>query len=426
MSQEVKQRKITKNKKNFIGLFISILIYLLISFTLSIFGISNKTILPETAILYDKINCQGVVIKDEFVYNSKGSGQLNIIVKEGDRIPVGTKVANISMLQDNSKLKQELLEIEQRIETLSKSDKNSKNQNDKSEVDNLKQAVLEEIQENINSNSFIEIQNDKEKLQTYNDYATEDTLLIQSLDSLKKEKEILIKQINSNNISYYSQNSGIVSYEIDGYESIYLPKEFENYTYDIFNLDNKKVSKDKFITNDEVMIGNPIFKIINNFEWYIAIKVEDNTLINEYECGQAILCELEDGSELNGRIVSINNTNNNSVLVVKYTTYIHENYNLRFPSISIIKSKQDSYKIPSEVIVEKDGNKGVFIKEINGIVKFRRISILGIEGKDTFINKGDHNGYIQFEGDDKPVRTVTLFDEIFYDPLSVTEGEILN
>lgn len=423
MSQKIEKSKRPKKKRILIVISSFFIVYLLMSSIPLIFGNFQKTILPDTGILYKKVEGQGVVIKDEIVYNADGSGQLNLAITEGERIPVGVEVASISLLQDTSRLKQELVEINQRIETLSKSDKSaSKKEDDKSKVDSEKLDLIENIQKNISSKSFSDIQSEKEELKLYDDTIQVNTLLGQGIDALKQQRLILENQINSNNIRYYSKRSGIVSYHIDGYENIYRPLEFENYTFDNIIISDIVEQKSE---QDEITTGKPVFKIINNFEWYMAIKVEDRSQVEQYEIGQPLVFELDNGTELNGKIIMLNISNNNVVIVLKLNTYLHEDYNLRFTPISIINYKKEGLKIPTDVIIEKDGKKGVYIKEIYGIVKFRQIDILGVEDDYTFINKGDNNGYILFEGDEKPKKTITLHDEIFIDPAGVTEGEIL-
>lgn len=383
----------------------------------TIFGIGNKTVLPEVGILYDKSKGQAFVIKDETLYKSDGSGQLNLLIKEGERVGVGIEVANISILQDNSQLKQDLIKVDQQIAILS--NKNLESTTDTS-VDLMTTNIIDKIQEDLSSDKFIDVLNTKEELLALEKYSRQDTLLSQSIENLKNKRESLLNQINTGSLRYYSQQSGIISYHIDGYEQIFLPKEFENYTYDMVQLkDFEEADND-----DKVETGEPIFKIIDNFQWYMAIKIEDKKDIEDYVLGQTVKLELEDKTELKGKIITINYSGTNAVLVLRFNDYIHNNYNLRHTSVDLIHSKKEGHKIPTDVIIERDGDKGVYIKEINGIVKFRPIKIFGEEGDYTFIDKGNSNGYIEFiEG--KPVKTVTLYDEIFINPTSVIEGEIL-
>ena len=94
--------------------------------------------------------------------------------------------------------------------------------------------------------------------------------------------------------------------------------------------------------------------------------------------------------------------------------------------VNIIKYKHDGFKIPTRSIVEKDGTKGVYIKGISGIIKFKPIEILKEEDKVTYITSGDKNNNIKVRGSDKPIRTVTKFDEILLNTINIKEGMIIN
>lgn len=411
MSDEKIKRK--TSKKRFSIIVLSIFFYLLISFLSTLFG-TPKTILPEYGTLYNKSIGEAFVIKDETVYNAEASGLLNIMVKEGHRVGVGVEVANISILKDNSDIKQELVEVEGKIGKLN--DKNKLKNNEET----FSSEVITSIQENINSGNLSKISEVKEDMLIDEESSTNNNLLNQSLDSLNEKRDSLMTQLNNSTLKYFSSISGIVSFEIDGYERMYAPREFENYTYDRLQL----INFEKQEQNDYVNRGEPIYKIINNFEWFMAIKIDDKKDIEKYIIGQSMNIQLEDGTLLNGRIQTINFTGKNAVVVLKFSTYLHNDYNLRHANINILHSKIEGYKIPSGTIFEKDGLMGVYIKEINGIVKFRPVKILAEEGDFTYIDKGDSRGFIQF-GDEEPVKTITLFTEIFIDNKSVIEGEIL-
>lgn len=422
MAQKLKKNNKIERKRIFIGIIFFIAVYLLINFISTLKGVSKNTVLPEDYVLYDRLPSKGIVIKKEIVYRSENSGQLNKLINEGDRVPVGVEVANISFLNDNSQHKQELLEINQRIEVLAKTGTNSIDGDKNPEkLDSNNDAIIEEIQESVNNDNFLKVHYNKEEIKAYEKYIVSDNnLLDQSLEALKERRDALSKQINSNNKRYYSNESGIVSYDLDGYEEILLPKDFENYIYDELVFDEKVEP-----SNDGIIPGKPMFKIINNYEWYMAIKIDDKEDVSEYEVGQTMLLELENDIEINGKIINKNITNNNAVLILKMTTYLHNDYNMRFNNVDIVKSKSQGFKIPTSTIFDNAGIKGVYIKEINGIVKFRPVLILGEVGEYTIIDKGNNNGYIELTNQENPVRTVTLYDEIFLNPNSVIEGEIL-
>lgn len=427
MAQSSSKPKKSKNKKIFRSILALILVFSTIYSVRFIIRSRYKTILPEPDILYRKVEAEAVAIKNETLYIAEGTGEIDQRIKEGEMVPVGVEIANINLLKDNSGLKQELLEIEQKIEALSKSNKDvAKIEEEKSEIETTKADLIDTIQRNINEGNYTEVFKAKEDMLFYDsklqDSSIDNTLIGVSIENLQARREELLNQIGSNNQVYYTQNAGIVTYNIDGFENIYKAKDFENYTYDKLNFADNNIESNK---EQNVNIGKPIFKIIDNFEWFLAIKVENKNQIEQYEVGQAMTIELEDGNELVGRIKNINITGSNAVVILSLNTYLHENYNIRFVNLEIINFRKETYKIPTSVIVEKEGRKGVYIKEINGIVKFRPILILDVIDEYAYIEKGNNNGYVKFEGDEKEVRTITLYDEIFLDPSAVKEGQIL-
>lgn len=413
-------KKAKGNQVIIFSIFIIIGFIMMGSFPI-IAGLSRKTILPEKGTLYDLKEAEGIFIRKEEVYFSEGSGQLNLFVAEGDKVPVGEEIAGVSLLKDNSRLKQELAEVEAHIQQLS-TGKAALPVEDDGDTEEISSSIVDELQNNINSGNYSGIRKNTEELKG-NNIVGDETLIEVSIESLKQKKESLLNQINNSNLKYYSKTSGMVSFEIDGYENIYLPKEFENYTYDNLSVEKDIIVKgDK--SSDEVTPGTPILKIIDNFQWHIALKIDDKESIENYEPGRNITFRIGDNPEIAGRIVNINITEDKAVIIISLNNYLHEYYGLRFSPVTIVKSSRDGLVIPKEVIIEKDGINGVYIKEINGIVKFRPILIIGEEGNSIYIDKGNDKGYIKINEED--VRTVTLYDEIFKDPSSVTEGKILN
>lgn len=429
MSYERRKRR--RKIKSYFRIAIIAFIFIYLAFrSIPIFLANNaKTVLPIEDVVIKKLPSQGIIIKDEVVYKAKGTGQLDSSIKEGERVPAGIEIATINLLEDTSQLKLKLIEIDNAIMSLSKTEKdNVIIKNEKNKISEKQDKLVENIQVAINLGQYEKINNTKRELTLYdskaNDISVDNKLIGQSLDKLKEKREILLEEINKNNIKYFTSNSGIVSYLIDGYENIYLAKNFENYTYEKLNLDS---INENSITDKDVDIGSAVFKMIDNFQWFIALKIEDMADLIEYEIGQNITIQFEnDPKELVGTIVAINESNDKGVIVLKLKDFLHEYYTLRFPKVEIIKSKKQALKIPSKVIIEKDGQKGVFIKEINGIVKFRPISIISEDKDYTFIDKGDSRGQINIPGQENAIKTVSLYDEIFSRTNNIKEGQILN
>lgn len=423
-----KREKNRKRKKAFRTITISfILLYLIIRSIPSILVGNAKTVLPEKGMLIKKIPTQGFVIKHETVVKSTVSGNLEISSKEGERVAAGIQVASINSMNDTSTLKQELLQIEESISALEKSEIETKLIiNEKEKVQGLKESLVNKLQDTIMAGNFDEVYLLKSQLAIYDeknkDISSANTLVGQSLENLKSKKASISSEINNNHMKYYTSSGGIISYLIDGYEEIYIPKDFENYTYD--SLIPKKLEYTE--VKSTISVDEPIYKIIDNFEWYIALKIEDLKEIEGLEVGNNIKIEIEgDKRELEGKIIAVNPSKNKAVIIIRLNTFLHELYNIRFSKVNIILYKKEGYKIPTKSIVDKDGIKGVYIKDKSGIVKFRPIIALGEEGSYTFVDTGDNSGNIIIDGEE-PRKTISLFDEIFLNTINVKDGQILN
>lgn len=430
MSYEKREKNRRKRRVFRTAIISFVLIYLIFRAVPSLLASNAKTILPEKGTLIEKLSTQGFVIKNETVIKSTSNGELQTSSTEGQRLSAGVEVASVNSLNDTSSLKEELSQLEESISALEKSEIETKIiLNEKEKILEMKDSLVNELQNAIATGNFDEIYLLKSQLSLYDeknkDISFSNTLVGQSIENLKSKRDSINSKIKSNNIKYYSSHGGIISYVLDGYEENYLPKDFENYTYDKLVLKELKDMDTK--TKSAITVGEPIYKIIDNFEWYIAMKIEDLKQIEGFEVGNNIKVTLEkDKRELKAKIVSINPSDKKGVVVVRLNTMLHDFYNIRFPKVDIIKSKKEGYKIPTKSIVDKDSIKGVYIKDKSGIVKFRPIIIIGEDDNYTYVDIGDNSGNITIEGQKQPVKTITLFDEIFLNTINIKEGQILN
>lgn len=421
MSYEKRGKRRSLRKKLRISLISFILIYLIFRSTPIIFANNLKTTTAQIDEFIEEFQVDGVLIRNEEVFKFDGQGLVERKIEEGERVAVGIDIANLNFLRDMSGLKHQLEEIENAIEILSDKDRPDKVfEKDKEKILENKKELINDIQNSINNEDFNKIALSNNDLNFYDKKDSEifkkNNLLEESIKSLEDKKEVLKKEIKENNISYKTQSSGILSYEIDGYEGIYLPKEFENYTYE--NLDFPGEPKSKEEANG--------FKIIDNFTWYLALKVEDSKEINQYKEKDFMNISFMDSEKnIRGKIIQINKTGQNAVVILEFREYFQDYYMNRFSKINVLTSSKRGYKIPKETIIEEDGQKGVFIKDFNGIVKFRPIIIIGEEKEYVFVDMGKF-GFIEIPSQEEAVRTIGLYDEMFLKPNKIQEGQIIN
>lgn len=399
-------------------------------FLLSIINKKVKTITAENGLFLKELELDAVLIKDEKLYKLSENKEIDTSILEGKKIPVGTKVGNSVLVNDIDYLKKELNNIEDAILTLENSDKKEsfKKKKDKYIIDYV--DLIDSLQENIINENYEEVEVLKKEIISINkknkDLIPQNNLLGQSIESLNKKKEEIKKEIDETNVSDTTKASGIFTYKIDGYENTLKAKEFSNYTYDSLPLSDAIVDSD-----NEIKISKKVdaFKIIDNFQWYLALKIDDKRAIGDYEIGDvlAITLPLKDKNlELKGNIIAINNSSNKSVVILKFNKYLHEFYNTRFPKVKLVQKKVEVLKIPKSVIFDQKGENGVFIKDFSGIVKYRPIKIISNEGEFTYIDKGDENLLINIDTRDEAIRTLSIYDEIILKPKRFKENQILD
>jgi putative membrane fusion protein len=194
---------------------------------------------------------------------------------------------------------------------------------------------------------------------------------------------------------------------------------FNSGDYNIINLEEKLISKEKIEIND------PIIKIINNFNYYIMIDVQ-NIIIENDKYINVRLKKIDEIVQCN--IVKKQVYNNNTFLIIEVDKYFHEFFNERYIDIELILDKYEGIEIENSSIIEKEGKKGVYVIGASKIVRFYPIKVLGNNQEKSIIEEGttytvNSRGQIELNG--QSYFTVKLYDKIISDPNEVSEGQIL-
>lgn len=420
-----KTKTIKKNTIFKIIIFSSILIYFILRAVPNISSASAKTLLPERQVVGEEYRTRAIVLRNEELYKSAGKGSLKYSVKEGERVPAGKHIAKLSLSEKSSTHSQKLEELNKKIKVLEEAKKDIESEKDKTKTESNINSIIKEIQESLRNSEYEKAEVLREKLSIYEslkgDLTGGKALIDESLNKLKAEKDKVAKEINESTINYYAKNAGVVSFKIDGYEETY--KFSDRSKYKFADLEEKNI-KNSLKDNKSHDNNQPIFKIINNYEWYMLIDGSNIKDVDDLRKGNNIRIALKD-KEIVGTVEHKQKSKDNISLLCRFNTNFEDFYDKRFVDIDVIRYKYDGFKIPSRSIVEKDNQKGVYVKDISGIIKFRPIDIMYEKEDNVYVNIGDEQGNILIGIDEEPVKTVTKFDEIILNTGSVKEGMIL-
>ena len=221
-------------------------------------------------------------------------------------------------------------------------------------------------------------------------------------------------------VKHYSQQKGIVSYYYDGLEGVYTPENMQTITEADLELtdEEKQTYAVRECSQDIVESGSPIFKIVDNKEWYLvcwlsAAEAED------IEAGRSITVEFDDEKQLKMKVMQVNPQGQNRQLILSCNRYYEKFDSIRSGTCRLIKSSKSGIIVDSDSIVEEDGQKGVYVmsKQLDE-ASFVPVKVLLSHGDKTVVEK---NYFINVEG--QKVSTVENYDEILKKPPTAEEAE---
>lgn len=221
-------------------------------------------------------------------------------------------------------------------------------------------------------------------------------------------------------VKHYSQQKGIVSYYYDGLEGVYTPENMQTITEADLELtdEEKQTYAVRECSQGTVESGSPIFKIVDNKEWYLvcwlsAAEAED------IEAGRSSTVEFDDGKHLKMKVMQVNPQGQNRQLILSCNRYYEKFDSIRSGTCRLIKSSKSGIIVDSDSIVEEDGQKGVYVmsKQLDE-ASFVPVKVLLSHGDKTVVEK---NYFINVEG--QKVSTVENYDEILKKPPTAEEAE---
>lgn len=402
MSKKKVRRKRKKQKNLFrIILIIAVLVYLLVMSIPMLRSSGAKTTPVKKANFVDSADAKGIVLKDETVYKARGRGNIVFSVKEGNKVSKDTKIAEMKNATQED-LTKKISEIDASILEY----KNSllSVEENKSEIE----ASIAEIEQYVRDGNDEGLNGVKEKIIVQSNEPEQTNKLISAL----RDKIELTNKATENSSIYNAEKAGIISKSLDGLEGKFTPEKIDQYKPKDLNIKqvNVKTTKD----NQEVDNGTPIFKILEDQEWFILAEIKNNKL-DDKKAGDTLSLSIDSSEErIQGTIYKLERHENNTFLIISLDRYLHELYKKRQIDLNITKDTYTGLEVPKESIVEKDGKKGVYIKDISGVVKFRQIKIVK-NIKDISI--------VEPTGDTKALE---LFDEVFINANKIKEGQIVN
>lgn len=388
------------------------------------YGNSVLTQLIRMGTIEDSINTEGYIIRDEEVLKSSVAGKCILEVNEGDKVPSNFRIATV--LNGSAEGLIDRLRIKDNEIIKSQLEK-SKNQElfseDLVKIDNeIGQRVRQVIQES-DQNNLLKVKQlrdeidrlIKKKAEIFGGTSIADTYI----NSLKKEKEKLHEQINQNKTDIIVKSPGIISFNIDGYESLLTPSGISKITPKTLDgIKVHEVAQNPFSKNVEK--DKPFSKIIKDIEAYIVVVLEPpvaegfkvDDIIEEVKINPV-------GYTASGKVdFKSSLMEGKYIIALKVDRGISETAALRKVNIDIVKSSYKGLKVHLKSL------KNVNFNEMTALIclvkdneaKYKEVRINGYNEDFAIIDNIQQNDS----------KGISLYDTYVVEPENIQEGQVIN
>lgn len=326
----------------------------------------------------EKIKVSAVFVRDETVYRAHNGGLLLGRVNNGAKVSLGSHIATLYQGGLSENAKQEIEEINMRIEMLDElsygnanfsADINSIEENIKRGIG---QIVKLSLDEDLTSLDVATV--NLNEVMNINSGGVINTA-IKDLDARRSEIE---STITSSSEKIYASNSGIFVPFTDGYEGIFKAEDYDLITLDMIEdcIKNSKNVKSNQVF--EYNAGDGVCKTVNNTKWLLACEMtkEDTYGLKK---GNSVKVRIADDTraEANAKIIKLYSEDDERfICILELGDAIKNAYSNRVSEVEIVKVSHSGLSIPSSALrFSEDNEAGVYVNS-NGVVKFRKVNVL--------------------------------------------------
>lgn len=350
----------------------------------------------------------GYIIREETVV--KGQNYKNGMVKiknEGEKVAKGDSVFRYYS-SGEEELKNKIAELDVEIQSLMQNEKSSF----PSDVKLLESQIEKELDSIYGANNAQKIQEYKKNI---NSYITKKAKISSPSNSRLKEllsqREEYENRLTSDSENVNAPESGIVSYRVDGLESVLTTEDFTKF--------NKSFLQDlKLKTGQTVASNEEVGKIINNYQCYIVFNSNTNEAKNS-KVGDTIKIRVQNSDTLKASVENIIDEDDESkTITVKITNDVEKLIAYRKISFDIIWWDAEGFRIPNEAIKEENGLSYV-VRNRNGYYNKMLVKILKQNDEYCIVRqyKTEELEELGFTSSQiYSMRNIALYDEIVLNP----------
>lgn len=369
------------------GIFLIIILF----FSYKIFGLfgsfgsAEEPYIVEYGSIVQENEYDCLILRDETLVFTEKQGEVNYQVNEGDKVRKGYKLYEIEPMQAIENINEDTPRFE--IKTTREYIRVSYDTLDvQKQVQDIRRLSANGIYEGI---TLIEHAIDEKIMQTGEKDFTEEP----------KERYS----------GTYSPMSGIVSFNLDGYEEILNRKSVRMLDMGKVHGENIDSTSVKVKQTDTQM---PLLKIVDNSVWYVYVYT-DLRNIDRFKEGLRVKIVFED-EDVDAEVIETNSEIGNCFVILRINEQASALFGTRMTRMHIINKNIMGLIVPANSLVYQDDEIGVLIKDLNGKAVFKPVRVKGENSEWVVVSDGVFFRKDE-DGNEESVDTVKVYDEIIVD-----------
>ena len=401
---------IKKHKKKILMLILACILIYIAYIVINLVKNPTDTVFVEMGMVQEEEQAVGYIVRDETVLKGENyKNGIEQIKTEGEKVAKDEEIFRYYSNNEES-LVEKIKELDAKIDEAMSEESILPSQDTQS----LEQQIDKTINTLYGESDLTKIQEAKQEISNNMTKKARITGELSPsgsyLNKLIDERSQYENELNSNAEYLTATKSGIVSYRVDGYESVLTTEDFSKYTKEF--LESLNLRKGQIIPT-----SNESGKIIDNYYCYIVC-VLDSDYARDAEVGDKVTLRLPSGSEVDATIEYKTEEDNDYILTFKIKNGVEELISYRKISFSIIWWSETGLRIPNSAISteERNGNEVKYVTRTRlGYQDKILIKILASNEKYSIVTKYTSEeltelGYTLSEINNMP--TVTIYDEI--------------
>lgn len=319
----------TYRKKKYIniGVIIFGIIFLYLVVTVIMYLTAPRTTpyeVREGSILKDNAYT-GIAVRNESVIYAEQEGYINYYTTDHSKVRTGTNIYTLS----NEKLDFEAVASEDGDISLSEEEKN------------VLSLRMQTFSEGFRDTAFSDVYLFKNEV--------ENTLQNISSQSRNDQLALMLENGASSSMMVHpSSDDGIVVYSVDGMEGLTLD------TVTPEALDKSAYRKTEFSNNTKVNAGDPVYKLITDESWSLALEISQEIYDSLKENKTVTVRFLKDNQSLSGKLTFKNTEGEHILAYITFDNSLIRYVNERYLDVELILEDQSGLKIPKSAETKKD------------------------------------------------------------------------